>query len=280
MTLAIHVLEATDDRVLGALRCVDAATGAAIGGLLSARVADGTAGVVLRRNRRGLWVVVRHTALAAHEVAFDAPPALPALGSVALDLVLIDPAGTYLPRRVRVALPRDPDPANRDQPDSLFRPQEVPMYPSPAAAPAPNWSVLRIALRHDPSGDALGGALLRVRDGATVLARALTDWRGEALVAVPGVPVTTWGDGPGPVVATEIAATLDAAFDPVRGTRTAAGDLADPRRRPAADALPLVDPDAIEADLDAAVADLATSATPVALAAGRRQTLSLVLATP
>jgi hypothetical protein len=276
VTLATQVLETTDMRVLGALRCVDASTGAPLTGTLTASAA----GTRLMRNRSGLFVVLRQAALAAHEAAFAQPPALPALGSIGIDVTLRDPAGRYLPRRVRLPLPRDPDPANRAQPDSLFRPLEVPMYPAPAATPSANWAVLRVSLRHDPSGDALGGALIRVRDGATVLARALTDWRGEALVGVPGVPVTTWGEGPGPVLATELPVELDVVFDPARGQRRPVAELDDPSRRPPATAQPVVDPDAIEADFIAAAPPLPAALVPVVLATGRHQTLSLVLATP
>lgn len=269
MTLVLRELERVESRVLGALRCVDATTRLAVAAPLQVSIP----GARVRRNRSGLYVVVQADALAAHEAAFDAPPAAPALASVALQATVADPGGRYLPRRAAITLPRDPAPANAAQPDSLFRAIDVPLYPAAIAPMALNWSVLRASLGENASGDALGGALLLVRAGGQVLARGLTDWRGEALLAVPGVPVTTWSDDPDAVVVTELAAELEWVFDPAAGTRT---PLADVRAGRAPAQLPLVDPDVLEAQR----ATLPRATQAVALAAGRTQTLSLPLALP
>jgi len=265
-------LEALDRRVLGALRFVDANTGAVVRDALLPRVA----GARLQRNRSGLWVLSGVDApaeLAAHGAAFERPPAAPPLGDVPLALDVSDSAGRYLPRRATLALPRDPAPANAALPGSLFQPIDVALFPSPAAATGANWALLRLSVTDDASGDALGGVLLRVtRDGAT-LARGLSDWRGEALVAVPGVPVTTWSDAPGAVVASEVGATLDAVFDPATGSRT---PMARVRAGTAPATLPAVDPD----DLAARRATLPATSRPVLLAAGRATTLHLPLALP
>jgi hypothetical protein len=57
----------------------------------------------------------------------------------------------------------------------------------------------------------LGGALLRVHrrggDGE-LLGSGMTDARGEALVAVAGIPVTTWREDAGDVLSTEVEATV------------------------------------------------------------------------
>ena len=100
MTLLIRELERIDTRVLGALRCVDAATRVQVGTPLDVRIA----GATVRRNRSGLYVIVRAeaplspAALAAHEAAFDTPPATPAVGDVTLTVTVSDPSGRYLPR--------------------------------------------------------------------------------------------------------------------------------------------------------------------------------------
>jgi hypothetical protein len=166
-------------------------------------------------------VVSSLTRLAAHEEAFDQPPPAPAVGAEPLPIEVRDPGGRYLARRVVMALPRDPDPARAGEADSLVRAMDVPMYPSASAPLGANWVELRVAVRDAANGDALGGALLRVVAGARVLARGLTDWRGEALVPVGGVPVTTWSSEPGAVVITEISASLECYFDPAAGTRDA-----------------------------------------------------------
>ena len=261
--------ERVDSRVLGALHCVDASTRVAVDTTLVVQVA----GARIRRNRSGLYVIVQADALVAHEGAFDAPPGVPALGAVALAVTLQDPSGRYLPRRVSVALPRDPAPAHAGQADSLFRPLQVPMYPAAAAPLGANWAVLRLSLAESASSDALGGALVIVESGGAIVARGLSDWRGEALVPVPGVPLTTWSDDPEAVVVSEVAAQVHVVFDPAAGTRTPAADV---RAGHAPQGLPMVNPDSLEARRD----ELPTLAHGVQLAAGRSQSLSLALALP
>lgn len=267
MTVVFRELERLESRVLGALRCVDAATRAAIEPPLRVS-ADGAR---IRRNGSGLYVLVQADALAAHEAAFDAPPALPAPGTVTLAIEVSDPSMRYLPRLVSLSLPRDPAP---DAPaaQSLFTPVELPMYPSPAGTTGVNWSLLRVTVRDD-GGQALGGALLIVRSGGQVLARGLSDGRGEALVAVPGVPVTTWSDAPGAVITSTIDAALEVVFDPAAGSRTPAAELAQGREPTVP---PVVDPDALEARR----AGLPQATRSVQLAAGRSQALSIAIAVP
>jgi hypothetical protein len=270
MTLRVRELERQERRVLGALRCVDAATLATIATPLQVEMA----GARVQRNRSGLYVIVQADALAAHEGAFDAPPAEPAPGSITgLEARIADPGGTYLPRRIALALPRDPDPAHAAASDSLFRAIEVPLYPAAIAPTGINWAVLRVTVREQASGDALGGALLIARSNGTVLGRALSDWRGEALLGVAGVPVTTWSDDPDAVVVTELQAQLEAVFAPADGTRTAIDDVR-AGRSPAV--LPGVDPDRLEAQRET----LPRATLGIALAAARTQSLSLSLALP
>ena len=218
--------ERVEHRVLGALQCSDATTLVPLDTPLTL-AGDG---VELVRNRSGLYVIWEWTGLAAHAPAFDSPPPVPAFGSEPLDLSVQDPSGRYLPRRARIALPRDPSPANAENTQSLFRPIDVPMYASPNAKVGANWVVLRVNVRETATRDALGGALLRVVSNGRVLARGLTDWRGEALVPVAGVPVTTWSDDPTAVIVTEIAASLEAVFDPAAGPRWAGCGLQSPHR--------------------------------------------------
>lgn len=269
MTRELREMERVEWRVLGALRAVDVATGVPVKGAL--RVA--APGATITRNRSGLYVIRRWDELAAHEAAFEAPPTVPADGSLVLEVELSDPAGSYLPIATTVPLPRTNDPAGVTSPDSLYRPHDIPMFPSAAAAFGENWAVLWASVTAQGSGDALGGALLRVVSNGSVLARGLTDWRGEALVAVVGVPVTTFSDAPDAVVVTEINVALQAAFDPARGTRTPAADVR-AGRRPAR--IPVVDPLALDAEFDT----LPGASTPLAIAARRRQAVALAVALP
>jgi hypothetical protein len=269
MTRAFREIERVQSRALAALRFVDAATRAPIPTALTLRVLDGRARLV--RSAGGDWVVASWTELAEHEAAFAAPPAAPPIGSVPLRLTVADPTGLHLPRALSLGLPRDADPTHAAEAGSLFRAVEVPMYPAPGAAAGANWSVLRVSLR-ESGGDALGGALLRVRRNGDVLGRGLTDGRGEGLVTLVGVPMVTFGDDDEAVVVTEIAVTVEAIFDPSAGTRMPEEDVAAGRRAP----VPIVDPDTLE---DAA-ATLPSVAQPIAIAARRRQTLAMTLDLP
>ena len=263
-------LEHIDTRALAAVRFVDAATGFTVGTglrLTTSPAAD------LMRNRSGLYIVRRHASLAAHTEAFLAPPATPAPGGVPLVFQVDDPAGIYLPRTVRLDLPRDAAPENADAEDSLFQPFEVELYRSPASPLGANWAALRISLTERASGDALGGALIRVVANGDVLARSTSDWRGEALVAVVGVPITTWSEDEDAVIATEIAATVEVFFDASAGSvRLPAAEVA-ARRQPAR--LPAPDPQRLENN-PAARAGTA----PVSIAAGRPLALALALDLP
>jgi hypothetical protein len=268
VTAIFRERERLEHRVLGALRCVDATTLAAIDQPLIVRAA----GARIVRNPSGLYVVAAWNRLTAHEAAFDQPPSSPPIGSETLIVEVRDPGGVYVSRRVRVALPRDPGLAPADA-GSLFRAVDVSMYPSAAAPVSANWVGLRATVTDAATGEALGGALLRVVTATQVLARGLTDWRGEALVAVAGVPVTTWSTDPEAIVVSEIAASLECYFDPAAGTRTPAADVR-AGRVPAS--LPLPDPQALE---DARVS-LAQATAPLILAAGRSLPVAIAVSVP
>ena len=265
----LRELERMEQRVLAALQCVDATTRVP---LREPCAVEGE-GISLVRNRSGLYVIREWAQLPVHATAFQAPPPQPPVGSLQLELSVRDPSGRYLPRRVGVLLPRDPQPNQAAAAGSLFRPIDVAMYPSASASTGANWVVLRVAVTETASGDALGGVLLRVVSNGSVLARGLTDWRGEALVPVAGVPVTTWSTEPDAVIVTEIPVTLEAVFDPNAGQRAPALAVREGR---APVELPMVDPEALEN----ARAGLPQAATPVSLAAGRSLSLSLQITLP
>ena len=265
----LRELERIEWRTLGAIRFVDATTGTTI-----VRPLDVNApGASLVRNRSGLYVIRDWKKLAAHTSEFLAPPGAPAAGSQLLDLAVTDPNGDYLPLAVQVHLPRVSDPAQANAADSLFQPAVVPLYPSASAPVGANWAVLRVSVTDGASGDALGGALLRVVFNGTTLARGLTDWRGEALVPVMGVPVTTFSEDPAAVVISEINVSLQAAFDVARGSRVTQAQV---RAGNPPATLPRVDPSALESAFDA----LPHAQLPLAIAARRAQTAALTLALP
>ena len=264
----LHELERHEWRVLAALRPVDGTTGMALRSPLEVS----GAGARIARNRSGLYVIHEWSRLPSHAAAFEAPPDLPAVGSEQLEITLRDPVGGYLPRLAMIDLPRDPQ-AGANSPDSLFVALDIPLYPSAAAGLGTNWTAVRASVTDNADGAALGGALLRVVAGATVLARGMSDWRGEALVPVVGVPVTTWSEDENAVVVTSIAATVEVYFDPALGTRT---PIVDVRAGRAPASPPLVDP----ADIETRRAVLATTHENVSLAARGALNLNLGLDLP
>ncbi|MBE0623310.1 MAG: hypothetical protein IH606_00735 [Burkholderiales bacterium] len=265
----LRELERVEWRILGALRFVDATTGVPIVRNLSVDAP----GASLVRNRSGIYVIRHWGALTAHENEFLAPPATPAPASQTLSLSVTDPAGDYLGVAAHIGLPRTSNPAQADAADSLFRPAVVPLYPSASAPVGANWAVLRVSLTETTSGDALGGALLRIQFNGTVLARGLTDWRGEALVPVLGVPVTTFSEDANAVVISEINVSVQAAFDSESGSRTPAAQV---RAGHPPVALPLVDPSALESAFD----DLPHTQAGLSIAARRSQSVVLSLNLP
>jgi hypothetical protein len=128
-----------------------------------------------------------------------------------------------------------------------------------------------VTVVEDGTGDLLGGALVRVRRNGDVIARGLTDGRGEALIAAVGVPMLTFGEDDEAVVVEEITVTVEAVFDPAAGTRMTAGALAAGARPP----VPLVDPDELDAD-----DTLPNAAQTLAVAARRSQSLTLAIDVP
>ena len=254
MSRALRELERIEHRVLGALRFVDAATGRERLGPLELSAVEGTARFV--RSRSGLQVLWDWSGLREHASAFTAPPGAPPTGSVPFRFEVRDPTGEYLPRRASLDLPRNPDPDLAHDPDSLFQPATVPLYRAPAAPTGPNWAVIRATVTDAASGARLGGAVLTVTRGERVIARGLTDGRGEGVVPVVGIPMLTFGAEPDPddeeddgaVVVDSVAVRLRAAFSSAAGTRMTEEALRSGRRPPT----PTVDPDAVEADEDSA----------------------------
>lgn len=245
--------ELFERRVLGAVRFTDAATRSRILDPLSVRAE----GVKFVRNMSGDYVIFDAPGLEAHTQSFESPPNAPALASVPVTIEVADPAGRYVTRRSVIRLPRDPDPTHSNAPDSLFGAIEVTLFPSPSAGTRPGWALVRGTVIENGTGRPLGGALLRVVrvSDSTLLARGMSDARGEALVAVPGIPVITFGEGDA-VTETTVDVALSAVFDP------AAGAVADPD------------------DLEARRADLPTRSFNGRLSSGRLLAATFAVALP
>ena len=211
-----------DRRVLGALRLIDHTTEALIRRPMQL-TADN---VRFIRNLSSFYVISAAPGLASHLTEFASPPSQPAVGSIEISVNIADKKRTYLPRLLSIDLPRNPEPADSDQADSLFQPVDVFMYRATNAFTNINWSVIRGSVFRLDAQDnriPIRGALLRVvrSDDDAVLARGLSDTRGELLVTVAGIPITNFSNGEddddsvpsGPVVTSETAVRLEVIVD-------------------------------------------------------------------
>lgn len=180
-----------DRRVLGALQFTDRATKEWIISPLS--VSSNQARIFRKTN--GLYVIAEADGLEEHITSFELAPDHPPTASIAIDVSVKDLSGQYLPRRVRVRLPRDPDPDKSTQPESLFQPVNISLYPSVAARLSDTWSTIRASVievgTKDGTKTPVSGSLLRVvrKSDDKVLSSGISDPNGEALIIVPGIPI-------------------------------------------------------------------------------------------
>jgi len=262
--------EFSDRRVLAALTFVDA-----VGQPVLTPVRAAGTGVRLMAKRPGQLVVMNAPGLADHADAFEAPPVVPAIGSVtvALDLVPSDPRLSA--RRVSLALPRDPNPANAANANSLFRPIEITLLPAPTAGATGLVTQVRVMVRRADDDRVVEGALVRLRpEGGLPQAMALTDPGGDALLLIPAVPLSTPGGGG--IVLPDIGAELDAIIDPVLARFHAPEEVMAARAAALARDTDLLDPD----DLQSRLAGSATPAIPLRIAAGRTHTANIAWVPP
>jgi hypothetical protein len=258
--------EWVDRRALAAIRFVDAVTGAPADG----RVTLAAAGLSIVRKRSGDIVVLAAPGLEEHRVSFTAPPATPALGSVSTAIDARPTSPAYAARRFALQLPRDPDPAHRGNPDSLFNAARVELLPSPAYPPSGQAAALRVCVRRADDERRIASALVRLRPSAGLSStRALTDAAGEALLVVRGVPMAS--PGPGATTVGDIAADVDVLVDPTlaRFVRDDAIDVA--RAQELAQATGFIDPD----DVETRLAATAPAAVAVRIASAATGSLTL-----
>jgi hypothetical protein len=222
--------EFIDFRYLGALRCVDRATGFHLTRRMRVVAEDAS----FLRNRSNLYVIKTANGLEQHNASFSQPPALPGFS---LSVQVSDPLNQYLPRIIEVDLPRDAEPEHFENEESLFNPVRVRLYAAPNAKVMTNWSTVRVSVMRNEVNSAsmpVAGALLRVirNSDDVVLSSGLSDERGEVLIIVPGVPITQFADEeddqdggsgrgrgrgntaePPPVVVSELSARLEVSVD-------------------------------------------------------------------
>jgi len=208
------IVEDVEFRVWAALRPVDGVTRRP----LDAPLRVHGFGQRWLRNLSGLLVLhqliepaPRRAEFEEYEATFPAPTAV--APPAAIRTTLEDSFGRYLARTVVIELPR-PD---AGAPPLLFEPIDVPLYPAPSAPLAAPWSALRVHLER--GGLPAGGCVITVHelgDETQVLGRGQSDARGEAVVAVPGVPLFIPSGGANAFVR-EREAEATAVFEPAAG---------------------------------------------------------------
>ena len=195
------ISEDLDLRVWAALRPIDAVTRRPI----ETPVRVSGDGQVWKGNRVGLCVLrelhvpaSRREAFAGYERMFNAPPAV--VPAVNIAVTIEDPQGRWLSRRLHIDLPRAATAAAGVLPP-LFEPIDVPLYPASHAPLAAPWAVVRVSVRRG-GAPAAGCAVTAHEPGdeTRALGRGQSDERGEAVVAVPGVPAFMPSGGPDPFV--------------------------------------------------------------------------------
>jgi hypothetical protein len=216
-----------DERVLGVIRFVDAVTRLPVD--IPLRLSTDVEVKWIRTNR-GVFAIRFSPGLDGSDS--DAADATP--GSIEVGITVSDPSGQYLARRRTLRLPRDADIENADDPapalpadldpaqdatvGSLFKPIDVLLFPAPKMQVAPGWAAVRATIVGDTADSRLANALVRVlredEDETTHLGNALSDHRGEALIAVTGIPATSFNGGNGPVMLPGADVTLEIVFDP------------------------------------------------------------------
>jgi hypothetical protein len=198
------IVERVEQRVLGAVRFMDAASRTPIARRMQLDAAD----LHFTQGARHLAIIARAKGFDAYVERFEPP--LPAIAATSFVATVHDPVGQYLPRRFSIVLPRTPATAAPLAATSVFRPLEVALLPAATAPIATSWAEARITVR-DVAGNALRPNVLVRALGPAALpvperqfGVGMTDARGEALVAMPSVPLFRTSNGGGAVMTAEI----------------------------------------------------------------------------
>jgi hypothetical protein len=198
----------SDRRVLGAFRMVSTVTGTGIESNFTVEAEP----LDIIRNRSGIYVVRDAPGMHGFTEKFDVQ-GVAAPGQQSFDVTVRDSDHNFLARRFQLQLPRKLAPVH--DPDGIFR---VQMYPGPAAPVAAAWALLRVSVIKSGAATRAGLpwalVVVKQKSDGTVLKTGITDDRGEALVAVPGLTMRAAGNGGGALLSSDVAVEVSAIFDP------------------------------------------------------------------
>lgn len=185
------MMESIESRALAAIRFLDAQTRH----LVTEPVIVAGKGIHVVRNSQGLLVVAGAPGFSAYAEGFEPPEPPPP--AAAFTLVASAPSRRYLDRSFTLHLPRNvtaPAGGQPLPPDSVFRPVDVTLYPSPLMRPSIRSAVARIRVE-DAHGTPLPGALVSLALTEPAIERwGLSNARGEALILIPGIPIADWSN--------------------------------------------------------------------------------------
>ncbi|TGX53683.1 hypothetical protein E5A73_12770 [Sphingomonas gei] len=220
----------------------------------------------------GRYALTAATGFETYASTFDSAPAHAAT-PVQLDCTPASRA--YLPRRFKLQLPRDADPAHLNQAGSLFQPVAIELLAAATAKPTGSAVLLRVSVKRSGDGRAVEHALVRAQtDNGLFAARALTDARGEAVLLFPVLPLSFAGAGA--TVDREIAARVIVDADPAVALFHSPAEVSAAARDAAMRTTGHPDPDALAAALPANF----PSGTALRIAAGRQLSLALTWTAP
>jgi hypothetical protein len=246
--------ERLDRRIFAALRFVDSA-----GRLVTTPVAiSSEPPVKVSRNRSGLAIITGADGLQADEATFDTPST--PVGSLGFQLKLYPLDRSLAPRRLSLALPRDPETANSALSGSVFRPIDVELLASTVARQSGQAAAVRLTVVRADDGRRVEGALVRIDSGSGGPgARGITNRAGETLLFVYGLALSA--PGPNATIVDDHAVGVELIVDPALVTfhDGASSDHEQPQP------VGLFDPD----DLEIRLSGQATPAQSIRIAAGR-----------
>ena len=215
------MIENCDRHALAGFRCVDAITSRSIVDPIQVMGSP----LVLRRNSIGVFAVMDAPGVSRKATQSLTPPASTWPAPVSYEIRLEDPSQNYLPRRATLVAPQPlppdvapgatPTPAAPASPPLLTTPQQIVLYPGPAAALAPNWAVVRVSvLSTDTPPVGLPWAVIQVTGIPGTTPAGVTNRLGDALLAIPGLGLKLSSASTGSVTETLTPATVTVWFDP------------------------------------------------------------------
>jgi len=184
--------EERDHRYLGAVRFIDPSTNSPVHRAFHIAAP----GLRFSVNRQFIYVITHANDLTHHLEQFEKPPGDPVIDSLEFTLSINDPLGKYLPRIARIKLPRNPQ---AESANNIFSPMDIVLSHAPIASTQPNWSLIRISVFDQAdrlARNPVVGALIRLTkingNSDTQIYSGISDKRGEALIALAGIPITDY----------------------------------------------------------------------------------------